>query len=149
MLRAADLRVLTTLLLLRANYNYVPYSSLESVIEESKMSYYNSLRKTQRTIRSKTPDWRPWIHFFLNVLLEQKNRLEQKMTHETLVLGKLSTLSLKIVELTQAHGRVTVASLVEETAENRNTIKDHLRSLVKNGHLVLHGAGRGAWYGLS
>lgn len=32
-------RVLTTLLLLRAGYGYVPYSSLESVIEHSKEAY--------------------------------------------------------------------------------------------------------------
>ncbi len=40
-------RVLTTLLLLRAGYAYVPYSSLESVIELSKDAYYLALRRTQ------------------------------------------------------------------------------------------------------
>jgi Fic family protein len=33
-------RILTTLMLLRAGYAYVPYASLESVIEQSKESYY-------------------------------------------------------------------------------------------------------------
>jgi Fic family protein len=37
-------RVLTTLLLLQAGYSYVPYSSLESIIEESKQGYYLALR---------------------------------------------------------------------------------------------------------
>ena len=36
-------RVLTTLLLLRAGYAFVPYSSLESVIEQSKEGYYLAL----------------------------------------------------------------------------------------------------------
>ncbi|MEH0295719.1 Fic family protein [Agrobacterium sp. CCNWLW71] len=36
-------RILTTLLLLRAGYAYIPYSSLESIIEQSKESYYISL----------------------------------------------------------------------------------------------------------
>lgn len=49
-------RILTTLLLLRAGYAYVPYSSLESIIEQSKESYYISLRRTQGTIRSTEPD---------------------------------------------------------------------------------------------
>jgi hypothetical protein len=31
----------------------------------------------------------------------------------------------------------------------RNTVKDHLKALVGQGHLTLHGAGRGAWYGLA
>src|SRR5450432_4267007 len=45
-------RVLTTLLLLRSGYGYVPYSSLESVIELSKEQYYLALRRTQGTIRT-------------------------------------------------------------------------------------------------
>ena len=43
-------RVLTTLLLLQAGYAYVPYSSLESVIENSKEGYYLALRQTQGTV---------------------------------------------------------------------------------------------------
>ena len=45
-------RVLTTLLLLQSGYAYVPYSSLESVIEQSKEAYYLALRQTQGTIRT-------------------------------------------------------------------------------------------------
>src|ERR1700719_2414715 len=58
-------RVLTTLLLLRAGYAYVPYSSLESVIEQSKDAYYLALRRTQKTTRTRKPDWQPWVLFFL------------------------------------------------------------------------------------
>ncbi|MCB1658001.1 MAG: Fic family protein, partial [Pseudomonadales bacterium] len=36
-------RVLTTLLLLQAGYAYVPYSSLESIIEQNKQGYYLAL----------------------------------------------------------------------------------------------------------
>ena len=53
-------RVLTTLLLLQAGYVYVPYSSLESVIEQSKERYYLALRQTQGTIRTEAPNWQPW-----------------------------------------------------------------------------------------
>ncbi|MCA1804846.1 MAG: Fic family protein, partial [Xanthomonadaceae bacterium] len=56
-------RALTTLLLLQAGYAYVPYSSLESVIEQNKEAYYLALRQTQGTIRSDTPDWQPWLVF--------------------------------------------------------------------------------------
>ncbi len=58
-------RVLTTLLLLQFGYSYVPYSSLESVIEASKEAYYLALRQTQGTIRTDSPDWQPWLIFFL------------------------------------------------------------------------------------
>ena len=43
-------RVLTTLLLIQNGYSYVPYSSLESIIEENKEGYYLALRKAQHTI---------------------------------------------------------------------------------------------------
>lgn len=43
-------RVLTTLLLLQAGYAYVPYSSLESVVEVNKEAYYLALRQTQGMI---------------------------------------------------------------------------------------------------
>ncbi|MCQ4633296.1 DUF977 family protein [Shinella sp. CPCC 100929] len=142
-------RILTTLLLLRAGYAYVPYSSLESIIEQSKESYYISLRRTQGTIRNAEPDWNPWIEYFLRALHQQKTRLEKKMERERIILADMPELSVTLLELAREHGRITVAEAVRITDASRHTIKDHLRTLVDQGHLVLHGAGRGAWYGLS
>ena len=141
-------RVLTTLLLLRAGYAYVPYSSLESVIEQSKDSYYLALRRTQRTIRSDTPDWNPWLEFFLRAMQQQKERLEKKMERERVMVAALPELSVLILELVREHGRVTISEIVRVSGISRNTVKDHLKSLAEQGHLQLHGAGRGAWYGL-
>lgn len=142
-------RILTTLLLLRARYAYVPYSSLESMIEQNKEGYYLSLRRTQGTIRTETPDWNPWLEFFLRALQSQKRRLERKMERERVMLAQMPELSVLILELAREHGRVTVAEAVRVTGTSRNTIKDHLKALVDQGHLSLHGAGRGAWYGLA
>jgi Fic family protein len=142
-------RILTTLMLLRAGYAYVPYSSLESVIEQSKEGYYLSLRRTQGTIRTEAPDWNPWLEFFLRALQSQKQRLEKKMERERVMLAALPQLSVLILELAREHGRVTMAEAVRVSRASRNTIKEHLRALVEQGHLTLHGAGRGAWYGLA
>ncbi len=141
-------RVLTTLLLLRAGYAYVPYSSLESVIEQSKDSYYLALRRTQRTIRSDTPDWNPWLEFFLRAMQRQKERLEKKMERERVMVAALPELSVLILELVREHGRITISEVVRVSGVSRNTVKDHLKSLAEQGYLQLHGAGRGAWYGL-
>ena len=142
-------RILTTLLLLRSGYIYVPYSSLESVIEQSKDAYYLALRKTQQTIRTSAPDWQPWVTFFLTSLQQQKARLEKKIEQERLIIGDLPELSVQILELCRHRGRVTVAEAVKVTAANRNTIKDHVKALARAGHLARHGAGRGTWYGLT
>jgi Fic family protein len=142
-------RILTTLLLLRSGYIYAPYSSLESVIEQSKDAYYLALRRTQKTIRTTTPDWQPWVMFFLKSLQQQKSRLERKMEYEHVFLGDLPELSVQILELCRQRGRVTVSDVVKVTGANRNTVKDHLKTLTRVDHLVRHGAGRGAWYGLT
>ena len=139
-------RVLTTLLLLQAGYAYVPYSSLESVIEQSKEAYYLALRQTQGTIRSKSPNWQPWLVFFLRALAEQVRRLNRKVEREKIVLAALPELSLQIVEFAREHGRVTMADAIRLTGGNRNTLKQHFRGLVKQGQLKQRGAGRGVWY---
>ena len=141
-------RALTTLLLLQADYAYVPYSSLESVIEQNKEAYYLALRRTQGTIRTGAPDWQPWLEFFLRSLAEQVRRLNQKVEREKLVLAPLPGLSLQIVEFAREHGRVTMGNVIRLTGANRNTLKQHFRALVEQGHLNQRGNGRGAWYEL-
>ncbi len=142
-------RILTTLLLMRAGYDYIPYGSLESVIERTKESYYLALRQTQGTIRTDHPDWQLWIIYFLKALKQHKDRLERKIERERFILGDLPELSVHILELAREHGRITVGEAAKVTGSNRNTVKDHIRALAENGHLERHGAGRGAWYSLS
>lgn len=139
-------RVLTTLLLLQAGYAYVPYSSLESVVEANKEAYYLALRQTQGTIRTDTPNWQPWLLFFLRSLDEQVRRLEKKIEREHLVLAALPALSLQIVDFVREHGRITMAEAIKLTGASRNTLKQHFRNLVEHRQLDQHGRGRGAWY---
>ncbi|MBV1906885.1 MAG: Fic family protein [Pseudomonadales bacterium] len=142
-------RILTTLHLLKAGYAYVPYSSLESVIEQNKEGYYLALRQTQGTIRTETPDWQPWAVYFLKALSKQKEKLEAKIKRERIIIGELPTLSVEILEIARGHGRVTVNDAVKVTQASRNTIKDHVKTLHNNGLIERHGAGRGTWYSLA
>ncbi len=141
-------RVLTTLLLMQTGYAYVPYSSLESVIELNKEAYYLALRQTQGTIRTEAPNWQPWLTFFLRSLAEQVRRLEKKVEREKIVLATLPELSLHIVEFAHEHGRITMAEAIKLTNASRNTLKQHFRNLVARGHLQQQGSGRGVWYEL-
>lgn len=141
-------RILTTLLLMRSGYAYTPYSSLESVIENSKEGYYLALRQTQTTIRTDAPNWQPWLLFFLRALHQQMKRLERKVEQEHIVLAALPELSLRILEYARDHGRVTVKDMVILTGASRNTLKEHFRKLVENRQLTMQGKGRGVWYRL-
>ena len=141
-------RILTTLLLLQAGYAYVPYSSLESVIENSKEGYYLALRQTQGTIRTDSPNWQPWLAFFMRALQQQMRRLAVKVEREKIVLADLPELAVKILDYARDQGRVTMRDMVRATGASGNTLKEHFRSLVEKKLLVRHGAGRATWYGL-
>jgi Fic family protein len=141
-------RVLTTLLLLQAGYAYMPYSSLESLIEQSKAAYYLALRQSQGTIRTESPNWQPWLVFFLRSLAEQVARLTKKVEREKIVLAAMPALQLQIVEFAREHGRVTIGETIKLTRASRNTLKQHFRALVERGTLNQHGSGRGVWYDL-
>ena len=141
-------RALTTLLLLQAGYAYVPYSSLESVIENSKEGYYLALRQTQGTIRTETPNWQPWLIFFIRALQQQKRRLAVKVEREKNALAALPELAVKILDYVRDNGRVTTRDMVRETGASPNTLKATFTSLVEKGLLVRHGGGRSTWYAL-
>jgi Fic family protein len=141
-------RVLTTLLLLQAGYAYMPYSSLENVIENSKEAYYLGLRQTQTTIATDAPDWQPWLLFFMRALQQQKRRLAVKMEREKNALAALNELSVKILDYVRDQGRVTTRDLVREFGASPNTLKVTFTSLVGKGLLARYGAGRATWYGL-
>jgi Fic family protein len=142
-------RILTTLLLLQAGYAYVPYSSLERVIENSKESYYLALRRTQSTLHSEETDWQPWLLFLLRALQQQKRCLAAKVEREKAALSALSELAVHIMDYVQSHGRVTTRDMVREHKASPNTAKATFANLVKKRLLVRHGAGRSIWYGLS
>jgi Fic family protein len=140
-------RVLTTLLLLRARYNYVPYCSLESIIEQTKDAYYLALRKAQGTIRNDAPEWSAWVVYFLKALQQQKQRLESKIERERIVIGFLPELSVTILELAKNHVPLSIRQIVGLTGANRNTVKKHLQTPVSDNHLKQHGKRKGTWYG--
>ena len=141
-------RILTALLLLQAGYVYVPYSSLESVIENSKEGYYAALRQTQQTIRDDSPNWQPWLMFFMRALQQQKRRLAAKVEHEKHTLAVLPELAVQILDHARGHGRVTTRDMVRAYGASPNTTKAVFRTLVEKNLLIRHGGGRSIWYNL-
>lgn len=140
-------RVLATLLLLRAGYSYVPYTSLESIIERNKESYYLALRRTQGTLDKDKPDWLPWLEFFLRSLKAQKDHLTAKMA-DNRGWESLPEDSVIILEYLKAHGRITMQKAEEITQTPRATLKLRINQLLENGYILRHGQGRGTWYTL-
>ena len=136
-------RALTNLLLLRNDYSYVPYASLDDIIENYKDSYYLALRATQKNHKTDNEDITPWLNFLLDALLTQgdvakklinaeqpekllSERQEQVFAilkdGETLgvaEIGKRLNDSVPRVTMKQALARLVVLRLIERVGQGR------------------------------
>lgn len=145
-------RALTILLMLKNNYGYMPYASMESVIEASKEAYYKALHDTQKTIWTETIDYEPWLTFFVTALQKQKRALEAKIQNLQkphtcpMPSTQLSATAREILGLFTEKEELTMDELVEKTKKNIGTIRKSVQNLVKKGFLIKLGTTRGASY---
>lgn len=140
-------RILTTLMLLQNGYHYTPYCSLESIIEKNKDQYYLTLRKAQRSFSARHTGMKDWLNYFLRILINQKNLLQQRIEQETrLAVGKLSPVATQIVHLISQRQKTTISDIVMLLSINRNTVKKHLKELSVKNLIRQNGTGKGTWY---
>ena len=139
-------RLLSTLIMLKSGYNYIPYSSIESVIEKNKDAYYLSLQRTQKTLKNDQVDWIPWLGFFLSSLKRQKDHLQNK-TNNLNKYADLDHESALIMQYVDINARITITQAQNIiTTIKRPTIKNRLNKLVNNNLLTRHGKTKGVWY---
>ncbi len=142
-------RILTTLMLLKQSYSYVPYCSLESIVEENKDRYYLSLRKAQTSFKTDHKGMVEWQRYLIAIFKKQKDILLKKMEQEkSLSLADLSALETNILKFAKERGKFALRESVIQTCSNRNTVKKNLQKLVKKGLLKKQGVGKGTWYSL-
>jgi Fic family protein len=138
-------RALTTLLLLRTGYDYVPYASLERVIEDNKPQYYVALRDSQLAMRDNAADFGVWLLFFLRALKAQQDSLASKLQVEKAMLD-LSGIQQKIADLIAAHVRMTGPEVARELGLTDRAARYHLDVLRSRGIIAARGKKRGAYY---
>ena len=138
-------RSLVSLLMLKAGYGYILYSSLESIVEKNKDGYYLALQRTQKTLQSKT-DWLPWLNFFFRSLKRQKDHLQTK-TNNVEKYSHLPQESVIIMQYLEKHNRITIAEASNIiTTISKPSVKNRLSELVKLGLVARNGKARGTWY---
>jgi len=123
-------RGLTNLMMLQNGYMYVPYISLEEIIEEKQADYYLSLRKTQKNHKTSDENIEPWLLFFLDcVSIQVKKALE-------LLKGKnpeslLSEIQKKIYDLFTSDIELGVSEIKNRIDAPLPTIKKSVARLVE------------------
>ncbi|OGZ05832.1 MAG: hypothetical protein A2845_03440 [Candidatus Lloydbacteria bacterium RIFCSPHIGHO2_01_FULL_49_22] len=138
-------RAITNLLLLQSGYGYVPYVSLEEIIEERKDEYYSSLRKTQKYHKTKNEDISAWLSFLLDVLLVQAKSAKEIMEND----DPTKLLSGRQIEIYALFGQDALAVLDIKKKLNaipEVTIKQVLARLVSLRLIERIGLGRATRY---
>jgi len=68
-------RSIANLLLLQAGYAYAPFHALETIILRDAEARNHAISRTEQSLYSDTPDFTPWLDFFLRVLHAQATEL--------------------------------------------------------------------------
>ncbi len=142
-------RALTVMLMLKAGYEYMPYASMESIIEASKDAYYRALRGTQKTIWGDKVDYEPWLTFFIGALVKQKRHLEAKLQQLQDSSSKLSATALAVLDLFATKSEMTMPEIVTAMNKNPETVRKAVQTLVKSGRLTKVGSTKGAVYSIT
>jgi len=138
-------RILTNLLLLKSGYLFMPYISHEKLIEDNKPEYYISLRKSQKTLRTKKPDISYWLGFFLDIELKQSQMAVELLSEEN-IEKLLSIKQLLVWDYIQSVEEAIPLEIAKETKVKRPTVNQVLVKLLQLEKIERIGLGRGTRY---
>jgi len=142
-------RLLTTLLLLKQGYTFIPYVSFENIIERRKKEYYEALMMGQKN-RS-TPDEKidVWVLFFMDCLQEMINILGKKYDVYKDKGGYVNPRQKEILEVIRIHQPVKLSDIcLALPAYSKNTIKKDIQYLLREHRIESIGQNRGTVYNI-
>lgn len=140
-------RALTNLLLLQQGYAYIPYVSLEEIIEDQREVYYLSLRGSQRHHKTEREDITTWTLFLLDALLAQAEtarHLVERHEPEQVLSGR----QLEVLHLFHERNVLAPKDILGLLKEQipMVTIKQALGRLMRLGLIKRIGLGRATRY---
>ncbi len=138
-------RALTNLLLLQAGFAYMPYVSLEKLIEDNKSDYYVALRASQTTFGTSGETIEPWVTFFLKVCKQQAEQAITLLSGENLE-RTLSPNQLLVWQYVQSVDEATIRGAAEATGVARPTVKQAFERLLELKLIERFGLGRSTRY---
>ncbi len=136
-------RLLTLLLLYHFDYQVGRFISLERIIEESKVTYYEALEKSSAQWHEGKHDIFPWLNYFWGMLLAAYRELEARVG--TVKKGKGFKTEQIIWAVEQKIGEFTINDIEKLCpGTSRDMIRAILRQLRDQGQIQSIGTGRGA-----
>jgi len=138
-------RVLTNLLLLHEEYEYMPYVSHEKLVEDNKPDYYIALRKSQKSLNTKHEDITPWLVFFLTIFLEQSQMAIDLLSKEN-VEKLLTKKQLTVLQYLQNVDEAGPLEIAQKTKVAHPTVRQVLDKLMRLKKVERIGQGRNTSY---
>ena len=139
-------RVLTNLLLSKEGYEYMPYVSHEKLVENNKPEYYVTLRRSQKTIKTKKENITSWLEFFLTMFLKQSEMAVELLSKEN--IEKLLTPKQMAVwqYLQEIDETATPMEIAKKTKVAQPTVRQSLDKLMRLKKVERVGQGRSTSY---
>ncbi len=138
-------RLLTLLLLYRADYIVGKYISIEKIIEQSKETYYETLQASSQAWHEGKNDYKPFVSYILGAILSAYRELENRV-------NLLSTSNLSKAErieelIKQTLGKITKAEIIEKCPDiSAITVERTLKDLLDKGKIEKVGKARATAY---
>ncbi|MGB0429696.1 MAG: Fic family protein [Bacteroidia bacterium] len=140
-------RLLTTLLLMQQEYEFVQYISFEHIIEERKEDYYRALIEGQKNRYKDTEKIDKWILFFLDCMVTLIKRLEAKYEVYSKLSKDLNERQKSVLEFVNQQKKVKMSDIELAFEEHsRNTLKKDISYLVNEGLVIKTGERKGTRY---
>jgi Fic family protein len=140
-------RLLTNLLLLKSDYKFVLYVSLEHIIEQKKKEYYQALMDGQKDRYNDNERIDKWILFFLDSLRELIVQLAQKVKEYRNIGGYLNERQKELIGYIQQNQPVKIGDISKALPQYTSaTIKKDLQYLVTEFEIEKLGNNRGTVY---
>lgn len=140
-------RLLTTLLLLKSQYDFMKYASMEIEIEKKKKDYYKALMNCQKNRGTKKEIIGEWIIFFLDMLEATILKLEERYTQIKDKKSYLNDRQKEVIKFISENEPVKISDI----SSNLNkytpyTLKKDVKYLTNEGIIKKLGQARATIY---
>ncbi len=133
-------RLLTLLLLYRADYRVGKYISIEKLIERTKGVYYDVLQQSSDGWHLEENNYVPFATYLLGVILAAYREFSERVK----LVAENTRKPNRVRDIIKGHlGTITKAEILQQCADiSQTTIQRSLNDLVKSGEIIKIGGGR-------
>ena len=139
-------RLLTTLLMMKQDYEFIQYVSFENIIESTKDDYYRVLMEGQQNRYKDEERINTWVLYFMQCLITLTERLEAKYKTYSRLKTALNKRQQQVLDFVLDNEPVQLGDIEIVLKESRNTLKKDLAYLVREKLLLKTGDRKGTRY---